>query len=186
MRLPTVRLFSACLLGTLACGGSALPAASPAPTGGGAPRPRALFVLVDTTGARAGQVTATQDAGGVVLEVFATGLTPGRHGLHLHANPACEPPGFQSAGGHFNPTGRQHGPKNPQGAHAGDLPNLVANARGEGRAQVTIPGYTLSPGPRSIGTPGSALIIHAGADDELTDPTGNSGPRVTCTVVRFP
>jgi Cu-Zn family superoxide dismutase len=184
--LPTSRLLPACLMSALACGGSTPPAAGPVPTGGGAPRPRAIFVLVDPAGARAGQVTASQDAGGVVLEIFATGLAPGRHGMHLHANPACEPPGFQSAGGHFDPTGRQHGARNPQGPHAGDLPNLVVSPSGEGRAQVSIPGHTLSLGPHSIGTPGSALVIHGGEDDELTDPTGNSGPRVACAVIQLP
>lgn len=170
----------------MACGGGAQPEAGPAPSGGGPPRPHALFVLVDTTGARAGQVSATEDAAGVVMEIFATGLAPGTHGLHVHATAACDPPGFQSAGGHFNPTGRQHGAKNPTGPHAGDLPNLVVDARGEGRARVVVSGYTLSAGPRSIGAPGTALVIHVAEDDELTDPTGNSGARIACAVIRLP
>ena len=184
--MPSLRIVPALLLTTLACAGGTQPPAGPAPAGGGLTRPRALFVLMDTTGTRIGQVTATEDAGGAVLEVFATGLAPGRHGMHLHAIPACEPPGFQSAGGHFNPDRRQHGANNPQGAHIGDLPNLVVNVQGEGRAQVTVLGYTLSPGPHSIGAPGTALVIHAGEDDQLTDPTGNSGARVACAVIRLP
>jgi Cu-Zn family superoxide dismutase len=141
---------------------------------------------VDTVGARIGQVKATEDAGGVVLEIFVTRLPPGRHGMHLHTAPTCEPPAFQSAGGHFNPTGRQHGMHNPQGAHAGDLPNLLVSDRGEGRAQVSVSGYTLSIGPRSIGVPGTALVIHAKEDDETTDPSGNSGPRIACAVIALP
>jgi Cu-Zn family superoxide dismutase len=180
------RVTAAILLGLLGCAGRSAPTPvsgrGPVP----APRARALFPLIDTTGDRVGQVTASEDAGGVMLEIFATGLTPGRHGLHLHTNPACGPPAFQSAGGHFNPSGRRHGAPNPQGAHAGDLPNLVANDRGEARAQVTVSGYTLSPGPRSVATPGTALIIHANEDDETTDPTGNSGPRIACAVIALP
>lgn len=185
MNVSRFRFMPVLLLGALACGRSGPPASGAAPAGG-APSPKALFALIDTTGARAGQVSVSQDAGGVVFEVFATGLSPGRHGMHLHANPACEPPAFQSAGGHFNPAARQHGAKNPLGAHAGDLPNLVVNASGEGRARVTITGHTLSPGPGSVGAPGTALVIHAGQDDELTDPTGNSGPRIACAVIRLP
>jgi Cu-Zn family superoxide dismutase len=178
------RLTAIILLGLLGCAGRTAPA--PASGRGPVPAPRALFPLIDTTGARVGQVTAAEDAGGVVFGIFATGLTPGRHGLHLHATPACDPPAFQSAGGHFNPSGRRHGASNPRGAHAGDLPNLVANDRGEVRAQVAISGYTLSPGPRSVGTPGTALVIHANEDDETTDPTGNSGPRIACAVIALP
>jgi Cu-Zn family superoxide dismutase len=182
--MPTKGLAPALLCCALACA-TGTPPAGPAPAGD-LPRPRALFVLVDTSGARIGQVTATEDARGVVLGVFATGLSPGRHGMHLHAVPACEPPGFRSAGGHFNPEGHQHGAKNPQGAHVGDLPNLEVNGRGEGRAQVSVPGYTLSPGPHSVGLPGTALVVHAAEDDQLTDPTGTSGARVACAMIQLP
>lgn len=149
----------------------------------GPPPVRAVFAIIDSAGARAGQVNAVQNPDGVLLQVFATGLTPGPHGLHLHTSAVCEPPAFQSAGAHFNPEGRQHGTRNPAGPHAGDLANLVANDKGEARAQVVIPGVTLTPGQHSIGTPGSALVIHATADDEMTDPTGNSGARIGCAVL---
>jgi superoxide dismutase, Cu-Zn family len=172
------RLTAATLLGLLGCAGHSGPATGP--------HPHALFPVIDSSGTRIGQVSATEDAGGVVLDISLSGLTPGRHGLHLHATPSCEPPGFLSAGGHFNPTGRRHGAHNPQGAHAGDLPNLDVNEKGEGRAQVTVPGYTLSPGPRSVGRPGTALVVHAKEDDEATDPTGNSGARIACAVIILP
>ena len=149
----------------------------------GPPPVRAVFAIIDSAGTRAGQVNAVQNPDGVLLQVFATGLPPGPHGLHLHTAPACETPAFQSARMHFNPGGKQHGTRNPAGPHAGDLPNLIANDKGEARAQVEIPGVTLTPGEHSIGAPGSALVIHAMADDEMTDPTGASGARIGCAVI---
>jgi Cu-Zn family superoxide dismutase len=157
-----------------------------AQTGGGAPRPRAVFVILDASGARAGQITASEAGGSVVLEILARGLAPGKHGLHLHATPSCEPPAFTSAGAHFNPAGQQHGARNPQGAHAGDFPNLIVTPDSVGRAQVTVTGWSLAPGPRSVSQPGTALVIHADPDDELTDPTGASGDRVACAVIQLP
>lgn len=158
----------------------------PAPSGGGAPRPRAVFIVVDSTGNRLGQITGSEAAGSAVLEILVRGLTPGKHGMHLHASPACDPPTFQSAGAHFNPTAHQHGTRNPQGPHAGDLPNLSVTPDGVGRAQVMLTGWTLAPGPQSISQPGTALVIHADADDERTDPSGNSGARVACAVIQLP
>lgn len=154
--------------------------------GGGAPRPRAVFIIIDSTGERAGQVTGSEAGGSVVLEILARGLAPGRHGLHLHATPSCEPPAFTSAGAHFNPGGKQHGSRNPNGAHAGDFANLVVTPDSVGRGQVTVTGWTLAPGPKSIGQPGTALVIHADPDDEQTDPTGNSGGRIACAVIQLP
>ncbi len=172
--LPLLGLLSA----TVVTGASAQQA-----PGDGPPPVRAVFAIIDSSGGRAGQVNAVQNPDGVLFQVLATGLAPGQHGLHLHVSPACEPPAFQSAGGHYNPGARQHGAKNPSGPHAGDLPNLVANEQGEARAQLLIPGVTLNPGPHSIGVPGTALVIHAKPDDEMTDPTGNSGARIGCAVI---
>lgn len=159
---------------------------TPAPTGGGAPRPRAVFVIVDTAGNRIGQITGSEAAGSAVLEILVKGLKPGRHGLHLHVTPACEGPAFASAGAHFNPDSRQHGTKNPAGPHAGDLPNLMVTPDSVGRGQVMLTGWSLAPGEKSISSPGSALVIHADPDDEVTDPTGNSGARVACSVIKLP
>ena len=103
--------------------------------------------------------------------------------MHLHGSPACEPPGFISAGGHFNPGARKHGRHHPDGPHAGDLPNLAVQPDGTGRAELRLAGVTLTAGAHSIGVPGSAIVIHAAADDETTDPTGNSGSRIACAVV---
>jgi superoxide dismutase, Cu-Zn family len=151
--------------------------------GDGPPPVRAVFAILDSTGSRAGQINAVQNPDGVLFQLLATGLTPGQHGLHLHAAPACDPPSFQSAGAHLNPGARQHGARNPSGQHAGDLPNLVASDKGEARAQLLIAGATLSSGPNSIGVPGTALVIHAKPDDEMSDPTGNSGARIACAII---
>ena len=128
-------------------------------------------------------VTAVQEASGTLLQLFVRGLPPGRHGLHLHATPACEPPTFQTAAGHLNPAGAKHGRQNPEGPHLGDLPHLEVNRAGEARFEIRLDSVNLTPGLRSIGVPGTALVIHAGEDDERTDPTGNAGARIACAVL---
>jgi len=149
----------------------------------GPPPVRATFAVIDTAGERVGQVTAVQEPGGTVLQVYVYRLPPGLHGLHLHAAPACDPPTFQTATGHLNPAGRKHGRNNPEGPHLGDLLNLLVTEQGEGRIEVRLDSLTLTPGPRSVGVPGTALVIHAAADDEMTDPAGNAGARIACAVV---
>jgi Cu-Zn family superoxide dismutase len=175
------------ITGRLACLALAFSAPAGAQeTPSGPPPVRATFAIIDTAGNRIGQVTAVQEASGTLLQLFVRGLPPGRHGLHLHATPVCEPPSFQTATGHLNPTGMKHGRQNPEGPHLGDLPNLEVNAAGEARFQVRLDSITLASGPRSIGVPGTALVIHAGEDDERTDPTGNAGARIACAVVAIP
>ncbi len=142
---------------------------------GPAPAPAAIAVL-DTAGQRIGEVRLIPAGAGIRIALEVRDLSPGLHGLHLHQEGRCRPPDFVSAGGHYNPTGRQHGRRNPAGPHQGDLPNLVADDSGRGRAEVVLAGATrLSPG-----TPGLALVIHADPDDELTDPAGNAGRRIAC------
>jgi Cu-Zn family superoxide dismutase len=148
----------------------------------------ASAVLVDTSGSEVGWVRLVEDETGTVhLTAHADGLTAGLHGIHLHATGSCvtgTTPAFSSAGGHHNPLGAQHGLDNPLGAHAGDLPNLAVNAAGRGQLSTTTTLATLSPGPVTLfDLGGSAIVIHAGADDQLTDPTGNSGARVACGVL---
>lgn len=118
--------------------------------------------------------------GGVEVRVQAAGLPHGQYGVHIHATGRCDPPGFESAGAHWNPTGRQHGSLNPQGHHLGDLDNLVVNADG-GRLEFAIPGATLRGGEHPIvDADGASIVIHAAADDYRTDPSGNSGARIAC------
>lgn len=165
-------------------GSPSIPVAQEPPSG--PPPVRATFAVIDTAGDRVGQVTAVQEPGGIQLQVYVYQLPPGPHGLHLHAVAACDPPGFQTATGHLNPAGRRHGRRNPEGPHLGDLPNLQVDDRGEARLELRLDSLTLTAGPRSIGVPGTALVIHAAADDEITDPTGNSGARIACAVVTIP
>ena len=121
---------------------------------------------------------------GVEVRVQAAGLPHGEYGVHIHATGRCDPPGFESAGGHWNPSGRQHGRLNPQGHHLGDLDNLVVNADG-GRLEFAIPGAALRGGEHPIvDADGAAVVIHANPDDYRTDPSGDSGARIACGVLR--
>jgi Cu-Zn family superoxide dismutase len=127
---------------------------------------------------------AEDSTGRVLVTVKVQGLTPGLHGIHLHAIGACSPT-FAAAGGHHNPLSHQHGLDNPLGAHGGDLPNLSVNAAGYGFLSAVTDRATLSAGPLTLfDLDGSALIIHAAPDDQITDPTGNSGGRVACGVIQ--
>lgn len=140
--------------------------------------------IKDATGKTIGTATLMERKKGVEIVLKVSGLSPGRHGFHLHENGVCEPPDFKSAGGHFNPFGKHHGAKNPAGKHAGDLPNL--EAKGDGTVTVTVvaEGTTLGKGPGSLlKEGGTSIVIHAAADDELSDPAGNSGARIACGVV---
>jgi superoxide dismutase, Cu-Zn family len=156
-------------------------------TGGGATRASATFV--DVSGAEVGWAKLVEDAAGIVhVNVHVEGLTPGLHGIHIHSVAACGPT-FAAAGGHYNPLGRQHGLSNPAGSHAGDLPNLIVNADGVGHLDATTDRVTLTNGPTTLfdataGAAGSALIIHANEDDQVTDATnGNSGGRIACAAI---
>jgi Cu-Zn family superoxide dismutase len=138
-------------------------------------------------GKRVGTAKLSEVKDGVRIHVVADGLAPdSSHGLHLHESGKCEGPDFKSAGGHFNPTGKQHGTMNPKGPHAGDLPMLVADEKGHAAADFTAHGVTLAPGAKNSlrKEGGTALVIHAKADDNKTDPSGNSGDRIACGVIR--
>jgi Cu-Zn family superoxide dismutase len=147
---------------------------------------KVLVSLVNTKGAKVGSAILTQHYDGVVIYVKATGLTPGRHGFHIHEQGECAAPNFKSAGSHFNPFGKEHGYDAPEGHHAGDLPNLVVAEDGTVKAEIFAPHVTLQQGkPNSLLKPGgTALVIHAGADDYATDPAGNAGDRVACGVIK--
>jgi len=142
---------------------------------GGAP-----MALVNATGQSIGSVRAWQTTGGVSFHIEASGLPHGVHGVHVHAVGRCEGPDFASAGSHWNPAGKKHGLNNPAGPHAGDMPNVEVAANGVLSATVVLPGASMD---SLLDADGAALLIHAGADDYMTDPSGNSGARIACAVI---
>ncbi len=132
-----------------------------------------------------GLASVTQEAGGLRVRITSDGLPPGNHGAHLHTTGECDAPDFTRAGPHWNPTGRLHGSENPQGPHLGDIPNLLVGADGRGVVEYTIRGARLEGGDGSLlDVDGAAVVIHASADDYRTDPSGNSGARIACGVLR--
>jgi superoxide dismutase, Cu-Zn family len=140
--------------------------------------------LKDKDGKSVGMASLVEAGGGVRIHLEVTGLSPGLHAVHIHAVGKCDAPGFTSAGGHFNPAQRKHGHRSQEGAHAGDLPNMLVAKNGSGRFEVFTDGVTLRAGPLSIfDADGSALIVHAGVDDYATDPTGDAGDRAACGVI---
>src|SRR4051812_382976 len=140
--------------------------------------------LRNAAGTSVGTANFTQVGNVVRVVLEAKGLTPGLHGVHIHAVGKCDPPDFTSAGGHFNPGGKQHGALNTQGSHAGDLPNLNVAPDGSGRLETATEQITLATGSTSLwDADGAALVVHAAPDDFKTDPTGNSGARVACGAI---
>jgi Cu-Zn family superoxide dismutase len=153
-------------------------------SGGTGSVPPVESVIRNESGAEVGRVILRERGERIQVHVRATGLPPGEHGLHLHAVGKCEAPGFQSAGGHLNPTNRRHGHLNPQGPHLGDLGNLFISDNGRGEKTVDLVGAEVRSGIRAfVGPLGIALVIHAARDDETTDPSGNSGSRIACAVL---
>jgi Cu-Zn family superoxide dismutase len=150
---------------------------------GAAGAERADVPMRDATGRDLGTLTLANTTGGLMLSGALHGLPPGTHGIHLHTTGRCEPP-FTTAGGHWNPMGRMHGTQNPQGPHLGDMPNIVVSSDGIAAVSVTTPGGTLLGTDALLDADGAAVVIHESADDYRTDPSGNSGARIACGVVR--
>ena len=144
------------------------------------PRGGAPMALVNGAGQSIGGVRAWQTAGGVSFRIDASGLPHGIHGIHVHSVGRCDGPDFASAGPHWNPAGRKHGTGNPAGPHAGDLPNVEVAANGVLAATVVLPGTSMA---NLLDADGAALVLHAGPDDNVTDPSGNSGARIACAVI---
>lgn len=132
-----------------------------------------------------GTVNLTGTERGVRIEIQVNGLPEGTHGFHIHETGRCDPPDFTTAGGHFNPSGREHGMENPAGPHAGDLPNIIVRGDGSGSLRVINPYLSLGTGGEDdlLRGDGTAVMIHAGPDDYRTDPAGDAGARIACGVI---
>ncbi|QIK77902.1 superoxide dismutase family protein [Sphingomonas piscis] len=157
------------------------PVALAACTATGEPRGGPVSNIVNGAGQQIGTVRAWDTPGGVTFRIEASKLPAGIHGVHVHTKGRCDGPAFESAGGHWNPTDRKHGLQNPDGAHAGDMPNVTAAGNGWVRESVTLPNATYA---QLMDADGSSLMIHSAADDYRTDPSGNSGTRIACAVLQ--
>ena len=140
--------------------------------------------IKNAEGKSVGTASLRETKDGVLITVNVNELPEGLHAVHVHSVGKCEAPAFTSAGPHFNPMNKQHGLKNPAGPHAGDLPDMYVEKNGMGHYELLIDSITLGSGETSIfDADGSSVIVHVTADDNMTDPTGNSGDRVACGMI---
>ena len=175
MKHPIPALLATMLV--LTAGASATAATKPVTLATGA--------LATATGTPAGSATiVVPAAGNPVLRVKVSGLPAGVHGVHIHTTGKCEAPGFTTAGGHLNPAGHQHGKDNPAGAHLGDLPNLTVESHGNGELAYTLTVDAAALRSQLFDADGAAVVVHADPDDYRTDPSGNSGARIACAVLK--
>jgi Cu-Zn family superoxide dismutase len=145
----------------------------------------AKATMINSQGQEVGEATFTETSEGVKIVLTAENLPPGQHAFHIHEKGVCNKPDFEGAGGHFNPFGKQHGFNNPAGPHAGDLPDITVGPDGKAKVETTANLVTLKEGEKnSLFHPGgTALMIHAHPDDNVTDPAGNAGHRIACGVI---
>jgi superoxide dismutase, Cu-Zn family len=161
-------------------------AADPADTGELAENEVLRVDLIDAKGESVGTAELTEEENGVLVNVKAENLPEGPHGFHFHEAGKCEAPDFETAGGHFNPTDAEHGLENDKGPHAGDLPNLEVGKDGKVEEEFVAEHVTLKAGEANslLKEGGTALVIHAEADDGTTQPSGDSGDRIVCGVIQ--
>ena len=143
----------------------------------------ATAAMKDASGKDLGTVTLSDSSGRIIAGGQLSGLPRGEHAIHLHTVGKCAPPKFETAGDHWNPTGREHGTLNPNGPHLGDLPNFSVAQSGRGRVAVTAPGGTLRGANPLLDSDGATVVVHAKRDDYKTQPSGSSGDRIACGVV---
>ncbi len=140
--------------------------------------------LKDGSGSEVGIAMITETKHGVEIEIDARGLPPGEHGFHVHERGDCAGPSFETAGGHYNPSMKEHGKKVKAGPHLGDFQNLKVKKDGTHKTKVKSKNLTLRAGAHSLRKEmGTALIIHEKADDYKSQPSGDAGARLVCGVI---
>jgi Cu-Zn family superoxide dismutase len=144
---------------------------------------QASAVLKDADGKEIGKATLLTTPGGTLITLELTAAPPGAHGFHIHTTGKCEPPKFESAGGHFNPDESQHGFLNAEGPHAGDMPNIHVPENGKLTVEVLNTLVTVGGENALLDDDGAALVLHADPDDYKSDPAGHAGGRVACGVL---
>jgi Cu-Zn family superoxide dismutase len=146
---------------------------------------KASAFMHSSAGRSLGALKLTDVPGGIRVEGKLTGLPPGEHAIHLHTTGQCDGPKFESAGGHWNPSNKQHGTKSPEGPHQGDLPNITVARDSSVTIDATTPGGSLAGQDGLLDNDAGAVVVHAKADDYQSQPAGNAGDRIACGVVQL-